>query len=470
MSTIEDRLSAALHARAEQVRPEDLRPADPPTSAVPLLRRPTTWLVAAAACAALVATPLALLGDGDGADAPLPPASQSPTPDPAPDGRDVKGADWPLVSEYDGYDVDGDGIDDRIVTRNASGEKVAQEDWRLEVQLTAGGTAAVILSGEGWGVNPAAPAELDGRPGDEIVYYNGMESVEQPEIGVLQYVDGALRDVPLPAEPAITSQNDGQDRLRAWWVRDGVLFSSRTLQGGFVPGTDGPGGSGPREIELWEWSISDGRLTASQQENMCVDLSQADNPFPCGDGPAPLPGTQPEATESITAGESFTADVDADGVEDEIALEGPEGAGWLEDGEATLVVRLAEGRELTAAVPAGWTPDVRTTPMALEAGNGLLLRQEGGDATPMALYLVRDGRLVAADVPRAGIRFGSGFEEDGGPTVRWDTYLTQDGRLWSRSLVMNQETPDDLWSFYEWTVRGSSLVAPDDSDMGCWEC
>ena len=58
MSTLEDRLTAALEARAELVRPEDLRPASPPPVVVPpLRRRPAVYLLAAAACAVIVSVP-----------------------------------------------------------------------------------------------------------------------------------------------------------------------------------------------------------------------------------------------------------------------------------------------------------------------------------------------------------------------------------------------------------------------------
>ena len=60
MSTLmEDRLAAALRARAEQVQPEDLRPVDVPVRPLRDSRRPRRTAVlaglAAAACAAAVA-------------------------------------------------------------------------------------------------------------------------------------------------------------------------------------------------------------------------------------------------------------------------------------------------------------------------------------------------------------------------------------------------------------------------------
>ena len=76
-----------------------------------------------------------------------------------------------------------------------------------------------ILDGTGWGINPIGPVDLDGDGGDEILYYNGLEA---EEIGVLDLVGPALVDLAVPATPGITSQNDGQGRLRAWWLEEGT--------------------------------------------------------------------------------------------------------------------------------------------------------------------------------------------------------------------------------------------------------
>ena len=243
MSTIEDRLTAALSARADLVRPDDLRET-PPTSPRPsLLRRPT--YLAAAACAAAVTVPFLVAGDGSPKPAPLAP-SQAPGPTPP---TDVEGAEWPEVREFDTYDVDGDGERDSVVTRTESGDEVTQDPWRVEARLSTGEVYAIVLDGSGWGINPIDPVDLDGDGDDEILYYNGLAA---EEIGVLDLVGPTLVDLPVPADPGITSQNDDQGRLRAWWLTDDSLHSSRSVEGGFVPG-DHTGKQLPREyaVDLW---------------------------------------------------------------------------------------------------------------------------------------------------------------------------------------------------------------------------
>ena len=138
MSTLEDRLSAALAARADLVQSEDLRHAPPPEVVVALHRRPVVQLLAAAACAAVVSVPFLFNGGGD--FDPVQPVD-TPTPVP-PNGDEVAGADWPVIYRYDGYDVDGDGAGDRVVIRNRSGKELSNETRRLEVQRSSGGTTA----------------------------------------------------------------------------------------------------------------------------------------------------------------------------------------------------------------------------------------------------------------------------------------------------------------------------------------
>ncbi|WP_151083792.1 hypothetical protein [Nocardioides cynanchi] len=100
MSTqIEDRLTAALTARADLVQPEDLRHLTlPAPQSPPAWRRPAVLALVAAAAAAAIAVPVLLKGDHR-TDRPLPPSTGIPTP----------------VQSLSG-DVDGDGRPDRLRT------------------------------------------------------------------------------------------------------------------------------------------------------------------------------------------------------------------------------------------------------------------------------------------------------------------------------------------------------------------
>lgn len=457
MSTIEDRLSEALAARANLVQPEDLRPASPPEGMVPLRRRPAAYLLAAAACAALVTVPIVISGGDD---------NEAPPATPTPNGEEVIGAEWPEIYAYDGYDVDGDGKGDRVVIRNESGEKLSKELRRLEVQLSSGGTTAVLLDYASYDLGAIDPVDLDDDGADEIAYYRGTET---EEIGVLRYEDGGLVDLEVAADPGLTSQYDGQGRMRAWWIRDHQLFSSRSVEGGFEPGDGGKPMPARYAVDLWTWTVDGPKLVPVSQDQQCVEALEDTRPFPCADeGPGALPGTQPAVEETTPVGEPFHPDVDADGQDDTVALEGPANRDTVEDGDVRLVVRLAGGAELSVAIPAGSSPEVFNQPYAAADGTGgLLVRQEGGDSTTMTLYLLKGGELVAAR-PAGGIRLGNGFEGDGENLLRTDTWLTNEGRLFSRRAPFDQ-VEQNSWQFFEWKLDGTRIMA-EDHGFGCWEC
>jgi hypothetical protein len=271
MSTIEDRLTAALSARADTVQPEDLPYVAPPSP--PRVNRPLLYGLAAAACAALVAVPFLVSDPSE--DTPAPPATEAPDPSPTPT-IDVPGADWPQVDASNEYDVEGDGEPDRVVTRTETGENLTQDPWRVEAQLSSGGVAAILMSGQGWEIGLVDAVDLDDDGDDEIVVYNGQQT---EEIGVLDLEDGALVERLISAEPGITSQPDDRFRLRGWWAEDGQFLSYRSVEGGFVPGTNGP--RPPHDVDVWRWTLSGGKLVAVEEEPRCLDESVEEHPYPC---------------------------------------------------------------------------------------------------------------------------------------------------------------------------------------------
>ena len=286
MSTLEDRLSAALAARAELVQPEDLRPAEPPVTRRSWTR-PVLYGLAAAACAAAIAAPFVVGGlGGDGADRPAPPvASTTATPSPSPtapetpSGSDVPGAGWTEAYTYPrAYDVDADGTPDEVVVRTEGNEKLPPGVRRVEVHLSTGGVAAVLLDYDTYDLTMIEPVEVDGRPGDEILYYRGTES---EEIGLLRYAEGALVDLRVPGDPGLTSAPDARFRSRGWWTEDRRLFSYRTVDGGFVPGSSNASPP-PYEVDIWRWDVGpDGRLAATPMPSGCYDPTVEQTPSAC---------------------------------------------------------------------------------------------------------------------------------------------------------------------------------------------
>ena len=124
---VEERLDAALHARADQLTPEDLTPI-----AVPKARRSRRpVLLAAAAAAAVVAAVVAvpLIGDGSREVRPAPAPKQTSDPTPAQGTRSLT------------VDLDGDGRQDRV-------------------RLEDGGISVALESGTGGGANVAPGSVL----------------------------------------------------------------------------------------------------------------------------------------------------------------------------------------------------------------------------------------------------------------------------------------------------------------------
>jgi len=266
MSILEDRLSAALAARAELVQPQDLRHDGPPAARPTTWRRPAGYLLAAAACLAAVAVPVVM---ATGGDQPSPTPQPTPTPTPTPNGSDVAGADWPVAYRYaDAYDVDGDGTPDPLVIRTEGVEELPPGVRRVEAHLSSGGVAAVLLDYDTYDLTAIEPVDLDGDGSHEVLYFRGTSDGE--EIGVLDLVEGALVDLAIPTEPGLTSEPDGQYRARGWFVADLGLFSYRTVDGGFVPGGSYPG-EPPYEVEQVRWLLTDEGLVADPVGLRCWD-------------------------------------------------------------------------------------------------------------------------------------------------------------------------------------------------------
>jgi hypothetical protein len=279
----EDRLTAALRARADLVQPEDLRPAEPPTTAVPLVRRPAAWALAAAAAAAVAAVLVvpSVLGGDDGAPSPAPALPSYP---PTPSGE---GADWiAMPAPYRGADLDGDGERDPVTQRNATVPPEMDSPWRFEAALSTGGVPSVVVEGIPFRPNIDDALDLDDDGSDEILYYNGDDESAH-EIGVLDLEPEGLVDVPIADDPGLTSQVTQTGQVRHWWVDADHLYSYLADEGGSFPGGNGGPGSYFRATG-YEWVLEDGALVAVETGTGCVDISKRDGLETCD--PARLEG------------------------------------------------------------------------------------------------------------------------------------------------------------------------------------
>lgn len=464
MTTIEDRLAAALTARAEQIQPEDLRAPDVPTAGVTWLRHPATYVAAAAACAAVIAAPF--LVDLEGDDPTPAPAPTSPASETLPPQEDV-GGDWPAEFGTTPIDVDGDGVKDKIRVRHEPGKPLVGPRARVEVDLSATGASVfgVIDSFKGF-ANVAEHVDLDGDGLQELTIYrddtdyrNGAEP-----FAVLSVVEDRLVEVPAPATPVlatgtIVDPDTGRGYSSRTWVDRRGLHSYIT--------TDTYSGVEPLNLPLvypvrvTSWSMVDGALVASEVGLECVDVvdgpdSGLPTACPASYGPNASPTLFPAQEQAVGPGESFDVPIGSGTFTVALAADGSE-----------LVVDQPGGEQARLSLPGAAATGVYTTPVDMP-GTGelnILVAQEGATGTEMTLVILRDGELTAT-LEEGEIPFGGGeLSVDAG---RYETWVGPDNVLYT--AVEGRRSPE--YEVYRWSLGGtvSMGIAPtlQPQALGCW--
>ncbi|WP_134740647.1 hypothetical protein [Nocardioides sp. 503] len=444
MSTIEDRLTRALQARADQVQPEDLRPLEAPTAEVHWLRRPATYLVAAAACAGIIAAPF-VLGVGDGDVHPRPPVGSQAAEPTLPPQEDV-GGDWPIEFPTDPVDVDGDSVEDAVRIRQEPGKPLVGPRARIEVDLSASGdTVFGLVESFGVLVNVADVVDLDGDGDRELTIYRGdSDDSNGPEtFAVLALVDGQLVEASQPDEPALTTgtvpAEDGRGRDSRVFVREGALYSYLSV--------DAFSGGEPLAlpqtypVEVTRWSLVDGALVPGEPDRQCVDHAATDPmtydglPIACldGDGTA-VPQLFPAAEATIGVGGS--EDYELDGEPVTVTL------------ERSRVVLTGAGPERSVPLPQGGEPVLFIDQLLVPGDElSLLVRQESGEFDELTVVTTFDGGFFAAEVPD-GVLFGNGATDAG----TYDTTIGADRTLYTRLLT----DPDSQeYEVRSWTLGGT---------------
>lgn len=459
MNAVEDRLTQALAARAEQVQPEDLAPIE-----LPDVRRPraTTYLLAAAAVATMVTVPLLALGLVDDDSGPAdnsPPASN--TPSESPSAEQVPGADWP-VYERRSFDLDGDGTKERVRLRVSDPEWV-EGPLRVESTLSGSGPVAVLLEGDLLSAALLEGRDLDGDGDLELLVHREFISDEVGRaITVLTLADGELVETNWPEQPRIGFDTDAQLHGRGWWWRGGVLHSYRSVE---PFGSDGHDVIYPEEFraQVWSWSLAETEMRAEPLGEWCVTGTEAGNPVPCDVDPSVSDAFYPSVESVIGVGESFEADLGGSAPVT-VTLEpfaGTVDDGEIAEGDVSLLLTYQDGRELRAALPAGASPLASTTPVDVgEAGPGIAVRQEGGGTSAMAVYVVRGSELVAL-ATSGEVPLGNTFDEWPEDAMsRW-TWQATTGELYT-ARQFEGELAAEVW---RWTADGESMTT---EPLGVW--
>lgn len=403
MNATEERLVAALHARAELVTPESLTPASPP-SAARSVARPGLWLAAAAAVLAAVGTGVVVQQSLDD--------DQRPQP-----AREV------LPEGGLRADLDGDGADDRAVV----------EDGLLRVNLAA---------------DPGATVEAEVHRRAELM---GAADVDANTLGLAV----STREAQLSGRP-----------VEVWRVVDGALQRSRPADGGFYMSdefsrvylADGDllisewTGTPPREgltrrVQTSRLVLDDqGNLTAVETDPWCM-VGLAD-PRPCAAGVASLGSTKglplmlPEADDPTYAvGEPSTWEMTDQGT---AVLE-------KRGNRIVLVSSTSDGSSQEARVPAalGTSPTLSDAVRFPGDAPFFLVAGETGDATEMAVFSYLNGTL--SQLTTEGF-LGSGFT--GNDRVR--TWVSQEGDLFTATRALDSTSPEH--TVVQWELGETGLV------------
>ncbi|HEV2798361.1 MAG TPA: hypothetical protein VGV65_12140 [Nocardioides sp.] len=299
-SEVEERLRAALSARAELVQAEDLAPLTPVVELRPRWQSP--WVLLATAAVVLLVLGVVLQGVGgrERSDrvAPQPDAPRLELP--ADIGRDWKADDLSTPAHLD---LDGDGVKEKV---HFLGERTEDFDGRtrLETTLSSTGEEAYGIAelGTTIGINALAPIDADADGDQELVLYRddlqvvgggGHPLVFDLRDGLL--VQAAVQDADLLVRGEAVVPGSGTEyydlvHVQDYWVEDGSLHSSRSV-GAYARGNMMRLTPRSYVLDTWEWSLDDeGLLTRGGTG--CL-MQGFDSRRACGADPVDTPVSLP---------------------------------------------------------------------------------------------------------------------------------------------------------------------------------
>ncbi|NYG54301.1 hypothetical protein [Nocardioides perillae] len=429
MSTaVEQRLAAALEARAELVGPEHLTPSPLPDPALPgparldpgdpgdagepgpgAWRRRATYAAVAAAAVAVLAVPV-WLADGPGERRP------APADVPAPDGwvggtgRTGPGADLP--GNRVSTDLDGDGAPDTLWLRAPAPEGPAGP-VRLEALLSSdpdevrwtvlrrAGSGAQLEGAYGPG---GLDLRLDDEPGSEVLVLFEPEGADQYGLAAVDLVGGRLVEADVDAgdtgAPFALGLDADRRRVHFGVLDDARLVTARTRE----PATDEVR---YRRSQAWTWDLraptAPGErpvLVPTPRDDVCRDdygygfgdcRPGSDRPLdldpPVGEGDNPsdvVPDFYPDVTRRLGPGEAFRF----------TSVAGAGTAGLARPEEAPRLEVELDGTAYAATLPAGLPATLVAGTVAAEAGPGFLVVRGADGETDWSVWQVRDGALV----------------------------------------------------------------------------
>lgn len=451
---IEERLRAALTARADLVKPEDLAPLAPVVPLRPRWQSP--WVLLATAAVVLLVLGVVLQGLG-----------RDPRSDdvaPSPDERvelelppDV-GRDWEptTLSRPPRLDLDGDGTDE-VVTFLAEPTTSFDGRFRMQTTLSSTGEEAYGIAEVGTTIDTNAldPIDADGDGDQELVLYHddastvgggGHPLVFDLRDGLL--VQAGVDDPELLVrgqEPVPGAETEHYDlvRLHDYWIEDGRLYSSRS-RNSFARGNTSLVRTETVVVDAWEWLLDDDGVL--RPESVGCLRSGLESLAPCeGDEEEELPYITPVATDSFGIGEGATF------------TEGYRFTARLEAvADPSLVVEGDDGRVLRYDDFQVADPRVSTVqPMAVTADGVSLFVTSASDPSYVKV-LVQDGDGLHA------LEAVGEIELHDRDDVR--TWLTRNG-----GVVTVVEGDEGTWQAWVWTMVSRTEMAALPSRVVCFD-
>ncbi len=444
MSTaLEDRLTAALHARAELVQPEDLgHQTLRPATRTPLWRRPAVVALVAAAAVVAVSVPLVLRGDHTG-EHPLPATNGIPQP----------------VHALSG-DVDGDGKPDRLRAEGSTLTVALAADPGHPITLTVSHLVGLIgltdAAGRGQGVVVATSGtSVKGGRGWQVYALAGPRTLRGLAVSLDREGSGLFTGTTLGVVPGLTAS----------WI---------TPAGQLMMGTLDPAQRKDERlaVAVSRFAPEGNQLVEKPVGHWCWDTATQGVPAPCPSGvtdaydPGPH-GSLPSLLPRLSPDFMLPGDTWRDGSTVVHLVKGnPHTASFIK--QTYDVVGTIDGHQVSAR--AGYAmPRVLQTFVDLGHGVRGLVGVDDSLETWNLLAVSGDGLVpVAPPDPSHGgqgetyLHPGTlGLIEDG--TARTaDTWIGADGHVFTR--VATDRT--GRFRTYEWQVTDSSGTRLRAVDLG----
>jgi hypothetical protein len=451
---IEERLRAALTARAELVQPQDLRPLAPVTELRPHWQSP--WVLVATAAVVLLVLGVLFRGfDPDPRSDRLAPRPDQPRVTLPPDvGRDWKADDLSAPARLD---LDGDGRKEKV---EFLAEPSEQYDGRTRLQTTLSSTGE-----EAYGIAQLAttigtyaldPIDADGDGDQELVLLHEDDGSQGP--GGISYPmvfdlrDGLLvqmvaedpellRSGYVPVPGSVTTYYD-LVHVQSFSVDGGTLVSTRS-RSAFARGNMTLLRPETSVADRYEWTLDDdGVLHASDPG--CVVLVP-ESTSECGpDAADDLPYVTSESTGTIGVGEEAALEDGGLGYRVRVTTEG-DVPGLVVDGPG------ADGSTFALDVPDPQVHVVSPTHLvANDAASVFVTSATDPEAMQVVVQTFDQAGLVALR-PVGEIAFGTGTTRDGRDHRTW---LTASG-----SVVSVVEGDDGSWEAWQWVRVGDLTMA-----------